>query len=136
MQRDAASLIFNLPGFRVVDAVDLPLGGRRVVLCADAQDEGCPDCGAISSRVHAWASQRVKDIPVGGDLVEVVIRRPRWRCEEQACGRKTFVQVTEQLPFRSRCLTRLRTAVLQAVIALGRAVDEVASAFALAWWTV
>ena len=29
-RRDAASVIFNLPGYRVIDAVDLPLGGRRV----------------------------------------------------------------------------------------------------------
>lgn len=136
LQRDAASLIFNLPGYTVVDAVDLPLGGRRVVVRADAQDEGCPDCGVVSSRVHAWASQRVKDIPVGGDVVEVVVRKPRWACAESACGRRTFVQVTDQLPFRTRCLTRLRAAVLDAVIASGRAVEEVAGAFAIAWWTV
>ena len=76
--RDAASLIFNLPGYTVIDAADLPLGGRRVVVRADAQDEGCPDCGVISTRVHAWASQRVKDIPAGGEVVEVVVRKPRW----------------------------------------------------------
>lgn len=135
-QRDAASLIFNLPGYSVVDAVDLPLGGRRVTLRADEQDEGCPDCGVISARAHAWASQRVKDIPAGGELVEVVVKKPRWRCAELACARKTFVQVTDQLPFRARCLTRLRVAVLEAVVASGRAVDEVASSFAVAWWTV
>lgn len=134
--RDAASLIFNLPGYTVIDAVDLPLGGRRVVVRADAQDEGCPACGVISTRVHAWASQRVKDIPAGGEVVEVVVRKPRWLCAEAACGRRTFVQVTDQLPFRGRCLTRLRAAVLEAVVASGRAVDEVADAFALAWWTV
>lgn len=134
--RDAASLIFNLPGYAVVDAVDLPLGGRRVVVRAEAQDEGCPDCGVISTRVHAWTSQRVKDIPAGADQVEVVVRKPRWLCAEPACGRRTFVQVTGQLPFRARCLTRLRAAVLEAVIASGRAVDEVASAFAVAWATV
>ena len=134
--RDAASLIFNLPGYRVVDAVDLPLGGRRVVVRAVAQDEGCPDCGVISTRVHAWTRQRVKDIPAGDELVEVVVAKPRWACAEAACGRKTFVQVTDQLPFRARCLTRLRAAVLEAVVASGRAVDEVAGAFALAWWTV
>ena len=32
--RDAASLIFNLPGYDVIDAVDLPCGGRRVVVQA------------------------------------------------------------------------------------------------------
>jgi transposase len=134
--RDAASLIFNLPGYTVIDAVDLPLGGRRIVVRAAARDEGCPDCGVISTRVHAWASQRVKDIPAGGEVVEVVVRKPRWLCVEPACGRRTFVQVTDQLPFRARCLTRLRAAVLDAVVASGRAVDEVASAFAVAWATV
>jgi len=135
-QRDAASLIFNLPGYSVVAAVDLPLGGRRVTVRAEHQDEGCPDCGVISRRVHAWVSQRVKDIPAGGEHVEVVVKKPRWVCAEQACGRKTFVQVTDQLPFRARCLTRLRAAVLDAVVASGRAVDEVAGTFAVAWWTV
>jgi len=120
----------------VVDAVDLPLGGRRVFVRADVQDEGCPDCGVISTRIHAWASQRVKDIPAGGDLLEVVVKKPRWLCTEPACARRTFVQVTDQLPFRARCLTRLRAAVLEAVIASGRAVDEVATTFAVAWWTV
>jgi transposase len=57
-------------------------------------------------------------------------------CAEEACGRKTFVQVTDQLPARARCLTRLRAAVLEAVIGSGRAVEEIASAFAVAWWTV
>jgi len=90
----------------------------------------------ISTRIHAWTSQRVKDIPTGGEVIEVVVRKPRWVCAEQACGRRTFVQVTDQLPFRARCLTRLRAAVLEAVVASGRAVDEVAAAFAVAWWTV
>lgn len=135
-QRDAASLIFNLPGYVVIDAVDLPLGGRRVTVQAEDQDEGCPACGVISTRVHAWTAQRVKDIPAGGELLEVVVRKPRWVCAEPACGRKTFVQVTDQLPSRARCLTRLKAAVLDAVIASGRAVQEVAGAFALAWWTV
>ncbi len=138
--RDAASLIFNLSGYDVIDAVDLPSGGRRVVVQAREQDEGCPDCGVVSTRRHAWTRQRVKDLPVGGtgvgDLAEVVVRKPRWVCAEPRCARRTFTQVTDQLPFRARCLTRLRAAVLDAVVASGRAVDEVAGAFGLAWWTV
>ena len=30
--RDAASVVFNLTGYTVTEAVDLPLGGRRVVV--------------------------------------------------------------------------------------------------------
>lgn len=113
--RDAASLIFNLPGYTVIDAVDLPSGGRRVVVQANERDEGCPDCGVVSTRVHAWTRQRVSDVPVGGTghghgggVVEVVVRKPRWLCVEPECARRTFVQVSDQLPFRARVLTRLR----------------------------
>jgi len=94
----------------------------------------------VSTRRHAWTRQRVKDLPAGGTgleaIVEVIVRKPRWVCAEQACDRRTFVQVTDQLPFRARCVTRLRAAVLDAVVASGRAVDEVAAAFGVAWWTV
>jgi transposase len=105
-QRDAASLIFNLPGYVVIDAVDLPLGGRRVTVQAEDQDEGCPGCGVLSSRVHAWTRQRVKDIPAGGELLECVVRKPRWVCAEQACGRRTFTQATDLCVPRTSSVSR------------------------------
>ncbi|MGP9584011.1 ISL3 family transposase, partial [Brachybacterium sp. AOP35-5H-19] len=46
-QRDAASTIFNLPNYRVIDAVDLPDGGRRVVI-ASTVPPGCPSCGVLA----------------------------------------------------------------------------------------
>ncbi len=61
------------------------------------------------STASFWSPQRVKNIPAGGDLLEVVVKKPRWRCAEPACGRRTFVQVTYQLPFRARCLTQPAT---------------------------
>jgi transposase len=44
--------------------------------------------------------------------------------------------MTEQLPSRARCTTRLKTAVLSAVIDSGRSVAEVAADLQVAWWTV
>ena len=134
-RRDAASVIFNLPGYRVVDAVDLPLGGRRVRIQPVDLADGCPCCGVISARVHAWIVQRVRDIPHAGQL-EVVVRKPRLVCAEPECPRGTFTAATEQLPVRARCTTRLRTALLSAVIDSGRAVAEVAAEHGVAWWTV
>lgn len=135
LQRDAASVIFNLPGYRVIDAVDLPLGGRRVKLQADTVEDGCPDCGVLSARVHSWTVQRVRDVPHAG-RVEVWVRKPRLVCTEADCGRRTFTQATAELPRRARCLTRLRTALLEAVVDSGRSVVEVAGCFGVAWWTV
>ena len=134
-RRDAASVIFNLPGYRVVDAVDLPLGGRRVRVQPVDLADGCPSCGVISARVHAWIVQRVRDIPYAGQL-EVMVRKPRLVCAEPECPRGTFTPATEQLPVRARCTTRLRTALLSAVIDSGRAVAEVAAGHGVAWWTV
>jgi transposase len=134
-RRDAASVIFNLPGYRVIEAVDLPLGGRRVKVQPVDLDQGCPDCGVASSRIHAWVTQRLRDIAHAG-RVEVVVRKPRLVCAESACARRTFIPATDQLPLRARCTTRLRTALLEAVIDSGRAVAEVAADYGVAWWTV
>ena len=134
-RRDAASVIFNLPGYRVVDAVDLPLGGRRVKVVPVDFVDGCPTCGVVSTRVHAWTEQRVRDVPHAGRVV-VVVRKPRLVCAEPACGQRTFTPATTQLPARARCTTRLRAAVLGAVIDSGRAVAEVAADYGVAWWTV
>ena len=82
--RDGASVIFNLPNYHVIDAIDLPLGGRRVVVQAYTVDDGCPECGVVSARVHAWWRQRVKDMPHAGRL-ELVVRDDRgtaWRGRE------------------------------------------------------
>jgi transposase len=128
-------VIFNPPGYRVVDAVDLPLGGRRVRVQPVDLADGCPSCGVISARVHAWIVQRVRDIPHAGQL-EVVVRKPRLVCAEPECPRGTFTPATEQLPVRARCTTRLRTALFSAVIDSGRAVAEVAADHGVAWWTV
>jgi len=133
-RRDAASVIFNLPGYRVVDAVDLPLGGRRVKVQPVDLADGCTDCGVVSARVHAWVEQRVRDVPHAG-RVEVVVRKPRLVCAEPLCPRRTFTPATAELPARARCTTRLRAAVLDAVIGSGRAVAEVAAAHGVAWWT-
>jgi transposase len=75
-RRDAASTIFNLPGYRVIDAVELPDGQRQVVVESTAPP-GCPVCGVISVRVHSRRRQMVRDVPVGGGPVRVVLSRVR-----------------------------------------------------------
>jgi transposase len=133
--RDAASVLFNLPGYRVVSAVDLPDGGREVVIEPESVEAGCPVCGVLSSRLHQVRRGRLRDVPVAG-RVEVVAIRRRFVCAETRCAKRTFAEVTDQVPLRARATTRLRAAVLDAVISSGRAVCEVAAAHGVAWWTV
>ncbi len=133
--RTPACVLFNLPEYRVVDAVDRPDGIREVVIEGTWDQAGCPDCGVLSGRVHQRTRQQLRDVPVAGP-VEVVLVKRRFACVDVACGRRTFVEVSDQVPARARVTTRLRVAVLDAVVGAGRVVSEVATAHRVAWWTV
>ncbi len=133
-QRDAASMIFNLPGYRVIEAVELPEGGRRITV-ESTDPPGCTACGVIASKVHSRRWQRLRDIPVAG-AVEVVWAKRRWFCTEEPCAHGTFAEATVQVPARARATVRLREAVADAVIVSGRAASEVARAHQVSWWLV
>jgi len=133
-RRDAASTIFNLPDFRVIDAQDEADGCRRVVVESIAPP-GCPSCGVVATRVHARREQVVRDVPFAGP-VQVVWAKRRWRCSQEVCARRTFWESTVQVPARARCTRRLRGALVDAVVVSGRAAAESARAFAVSWWTV
>jgi transposase len=132
--RDAAGTIFNLPGYRVVSAVDLADGYRRVDVESTVLP-GCPSCGVVAVRVHSRREQAVADVPVGG-LVQVVWAKRCWRREEGACQRGTFWESTVQVPTRARSTSRLRDALVAAVIISGRSVAESARAHRVSWWSV
>ncbi len=121
-RRDAASTLFNLPDFRVIEAVDDDAGGRRVLVESFAPP-GCPTCGVISRRVHARREQVVRDVPVAGP-VPVVWAKRRWVCAEPQCGRRTFWERSVQVPARARSTVRLKDALFAAVIASGRSARE------------
>lgn len=89
----------------------------------------------VSSRVHAWSVQRVRDVP-HADRIEVVVRKPRLVCAEPACNGGRSPRSLRSCQPGPRCTTRVKTAVPDAVIDSGRAVSEVAGAFGVAWWTV
>src|SRR5450830_1971123 len=133
-QRDAASTIFNLPDYRVIDALDVPGHARRVEV-ESTSPPGCPACGVISVGVHSRRRQRIRDVPVAGAL-EVVWCKRRWFCDEWRCGRGTFAESTVQVPPRARSTVRLRAELVAAVIDSGRAVSETARAHGVSWWLV
>lgn len=133
-QRDAASAIFNLPDYQVLSAVEDAEGVRRIEVETTAPP-GCPVCGVLAVRVHSRRRQRLRDLPVAGP-VELVWAKRRWFCDEARCRRKTFSEVTDQVPAYARSTARLCQALLSAVVSSGRAASEVARAHRVSWWLV
>lgn len=134
-QRDAASTIFNLPDYRVIDAVDEDAEGVRRIEVESTAQPGCPVCGVLAVRVHSRRRQRLRDLPVAGP-VELVWAKRRWFCDEARCRRKTFSEVTDQVPAFARSTARLCQALVAAVVVSGRAASEVARAHRVSWWLV
>ena len=127
-------MLFDLPGYRVIDAVDRPGRLRQVTIASTVEEAPCPSCGAVSGRVPQRVRQRLADVPVAG-RVEVVLVRRRFAGAEQLCVRRTFVQRREQVPRRDRVTSRERAVVLEAVVSAGRVVAEVAGAHGVSCWT-
>ena len=48
---DAATAIFNLPDYRVLETEILGFGQRRIHV-ESTVESGCPDCGVIGTRRH------------------------------------------------------------------------------------
>ena len=131
-----ASVLLNLPGYRVTDVVRDDGDGHRTVRVASTASEGaCPSCGVLTRRVHQRTMQRLRDVPFDGVITVQWVKR-RWRCGEVGCPRTSFTEHTAQVPPRARMTTRLREALVDAVAGEARPVERVAAQFAVSWPTV
>src|SRR3954451_1926010 len=133
-QRDAASALFNLPDYRVMNVVEDSDGVRRVEV-ESTDPPGCPVCGVLAGRVHSRRRQRLRDLPVAGPTEVVWVKR-RWFCDQARCRRRTFSEVTDQGPAFARSTARLCQSLVAAVVVSGRAASEVARAHRVSWWLV
>jgi len=61
-RRDAASTIFNLSDYRVIDALEVPGHARRVEVEATSPP-GCPVCGVISTPTTVSRPNRAPGTP-------------------------------------------------------------------------
>ena len=60
---DAASILFNLPEYRVIAVTRDGSGAREVFIDTPIVEAGCPSCGVVTGRVHQRTTQRVRDVP-------------------------------------------------------------------------
>lgn len=49
---------------------------------------------AFSAHINGAPIHRVKDVPVGGTDLQVMVRKRRMACQETGCSRRSFVQTT------------------------------------------
>ena len=79
---------------------------------------------------------RIRDLPVADQQVALWWRKRRLLCQQPTCPRRSFTQVTTEVPARSRLTSRLRQRLAEAVARSNRAVSEVAAEYLVSWRTV
>ncbi len=62
---DAATILFNLPDYRVIPT-PMSADGLRQVIVGSEQPPRCPSCGVVATPQKERRFQRIRDIPVAG----------------------------------------------------------------------
>ncbi|HEX3942666.1 MAG TPA: transposase family protein, partial [Rhizomicrobium sp.] len=52
----------------------------------------CPSCGTVSRRVRSHYRRRVRDLPLSGRVVGLVVIARRFRCDAVLCGQRIFTE--------------------------------------------
>ncbi len=115
-------LPFLLPGFEIQE-ISVTEAEITVTACATSKTAVCPACQQSSSRLHSFYTRMPADLPVSGQAVRLSLRVRRFRCQNQACQKRTFVEPLPEVVARSaRQTKRLRATLKLFAIALsGRA---------------
>ena len=96
--------------------------GKAIITVRASNGFGlCPSCGTVSKRVHSRYWRRATDLPLSGQIVQLVVIARRFRCDAVLCGRQIFTErfAKEVLAPSARRTTRLDCIVHHLGLALG-----------------
>ena len=113
------NLPFFLPGFEVNRVRE---NGDLLEIAATSlhNTAKCPDCHISSRRVHSYYTRVPSDLPISDYRVRLQLTVKRFRCQNEACARSTFVENHSNLVAKSaRRTKRLNTGLEAIAFALG-----------------
>jgi DNA-binding NarL/FixJ family response regulator len=91
-----------------------------VTVYAASPTASCPCCGTPSRRVQSRYTRTLRDLPVSGRLVQVIVRVRRFFCHERTCPRKIFAERFPALTVpRAKFTLRLQATLRELGFALG-----------------
>ncbi|MFC1879062.1 ISL3 family transposase, partial [Chloroflexota bacterium] len=113
------NLPFELPGF-IITQVSSNENELTITAEATSKSARCPKCQDASKRIHSYYNRSPKDLPVSDKFVQLNLIVRRFRCINEECSRKTFVErLPKVVPFYGRRTKRFTKALREIGFALG-----------------
>ncbi len=101
-------------------------------LCHQSHRGFVPPGSLVSHHVHSYYTRSPHDLPISGQVVQLVLRVRRFRCQNRQCPRQTFAERLPELPVSGRQTTRLGTILESlAVVLSGQAGSRLAEQLAM-----
>jgi transposase len=132
--QDMSSVLFGVPGLRVVEAEQEP-DGMLTVWAVPAGPPRCPGCGWPAAGVHQHVASGAKDLRCGGRPVRLRVHKRRLECGNPECPVVTFTEPVPQLPPRCKVTPRLKDQAAGEVADRGVTPAEAARHAGIAWHT-
>lgn len=102
----------------------------KVVLKVKAHE--CPNCGYVTSLIHDYRIQKIKDIPIHGKQVIIEYKKRRYRCP---CCKKRFAEQQSFLPKYHQMTNRLAFHLIE-LMKEKRAISDIARSNSISNTTV
>jgi len=52
----------------------------------------CPHCGEVSTQIHSRTIRTIKDLPIQGKKVKILLEHKKYFCKNKECRYKTFAE--------------------------------------------
>lgn len=128
-----ATALVGLPGF-VVGAQELVDCEWWLFVETEADLVGCPACGTRAVG-HGRRMTAVRDLPVSGRPVVLAWSKRRWRCPDQDCPKRTWVETSDQVAPRASLTRRARKRIADLVNIDEDSIAHAAAVFGVGWAT-
>ena len=89
------TLLLSLPEGMQIEQIQSTETGLLIAVIATHPTSRCPLCGDCSSFVHSSYRRLVRDVPCGGQKVQLSLTVRKFFCRNALCSRKIF---TERIP--------------------------------------
>ena len=76
----------------------------------------CPYCGQLSGQIHSRRVRTLKDLPIQGKKVKILLEQKKYFCKNKACVKKTYAERFDFFEPKATKTNRLQKEILRVAL--------------------